>query len=200
MCELRIPVHGKGLSMNRIFAALGAAVIPLLGASWLSAHEGHDHDAAPLPAGVSIAPRAEATSDAFELIAIAQGSELSIYLDRCATNEPVEGAAIQVETPSGPVTARTHGDAYRLPATWLSKPGRYDLIFTVTAKEGADVLPLTLEIPDARFESPPIGDTSARGERWSGQAILMLGVAAGFVIGMTAMAFFFRHGRTLATS
>src|SRR3984893_18618386 len=187
--------------MNRIFAtAIIAALMNLPGAGFLSAHEGHDHDAAPLPVSVSIAPRAEATSDAFELIAIAEGSELAIYLDRFATNEPVEGGAIEVETPNGPIMARTHGDAYRIPATWLSKPGRYDLIFTVTAKEGADVLPLTLEIPEARFESPPIGDTSARGERWSGQAILMLGVAAGFVIGMTAMAFFFRHGRTLATS
>jgi len=185
--------------MNRIFAALGAALITLLGASWLSAHEGHDHDAAPLPASVSIAPRAEATSDAFELIAIAQGSELSIYLDGFATNEPVEGAAIEVETPNGPVIARTHGDAYRVPATWLSKPGRYDLIFTVTAKEGADVLPLTLEIPEARSESTPTGDTSARGESWSGRALLILGVAAGFVIGMTAMAFF-RRGRTTAIS
>src|ERR1700737_1542273 len=63
-----------------------------LGARWVSGHEGHDPDAAPLPAGVSIAPRAEATSDAFELIAIAEGGELAIYLDRFATNEPFEGA------------------------------------------------------------------------------------------------------------
>jgi membrane fusion protein, heavy metal efflux system len=196
---IHIPVHGNGLSMMRVFAGLGAALITLLGASWLSAHEGHDHDAAPLPASVSIAPRAEATSDAFELIAIAEGSELAIYLDRFATNESVEGAAIEVETPNGPITARTHGDAYRVPATWLSNPGRYDLIFTVTAKEGADVLPLTLEIPEARSESTPTGDPSARGERWSGQALLILGAAAGFVIGMTAMAFF-RGGRTTAIS
>src|ERR1700736_4643141 len=125
--------------MKRIFAALGvAALITLLGASWLPAHEGHDHDSAPLPASISIAPRAEATSDAFELIAIAEGDELAIYLDRFATNEPVEGAAIEVETPSGPVTALVHGDSYEIPASWLSKPGRYDLIFTVTAKVGAD--------------------------------------------------------------
>jgi membrane fusion protein, heavy metal efflux system len=185
--------------MNRIFAALGAVLITLLGASWLSAHEGHDHDAAPLPASVSIAPRAEATSDAFELIAIAEGSELAIYLDRFPTNEPVEGAAIEAETPNGPVIARTHGDAYRVPATWLSKPGRYDLIFTVTTKEGADVLSLTLEMPEERSGSTPTGYTSARGESWSGRALLILGLAAGFVIGMTAMAFF-RRGRSTAIS
>jgi membrane fusion protein, heavy metal efflux system len=186
--------------MKRIFAAATvAALMTLPGTGLLSAHEGHDHDAAPLPASVSIAPRAEATSDAFELIAIAEGSELAIYLDRFATNESVEGAAIEVETPNGPITARTHGDAYRVPATWLSKPGHYDLIFTVTAKEGADVLPLTLVIPEARSESTPTGYTSARGESWSGRALLILGVAAGFVIGMTAMAFF-RRGRTIAIS
>src|SRR6266568_4311716 len=138
--------------MLHLLAVMCTAVLIIIPAP-ISAHEGHDHDAAPLPASVSIAPRAEATSDAFELIAIAEGSELAIYLDRFAMNEPVEGAAIEVETPNGPVTARTHGDAYRIPATWLSKPGRYDLIFTVTAKEGTDVLPLTLEIPEARFET-----------------------------------------------
>jgi membrane fusion protein, heavy metal efflux system len=185
--------------MKRMFAAATiAAMTTLPGTGFLSAHEGHDHDAAPLPASVSIAPRAEATSDAFELIAIAEGSELSIYLDRFATNEPVEGAAIEVETPNGPVTARVHGGSYEIPAAWLSKPGRYDLIFTVTAKEGADVLPLTLEIPEERSGSTPTGGTSARGERWSGQTLLTLGVAAGFMIGMTAMAFF-RRGRTTAT-
>src|ERR1700730_8617827 len=121
--------------MNRIFAtAIIAALMNLPGAGLLSAHEGHDHDAAPLPASVSIAPRAEATSDAFELIAIAEGSELAIYLDRFPTSEPVEGATIEVETPNGPVMARVHGDSYEIPATWLSRPGRYDLIFTVTAK------------------------------------------------------------------
>jgi membrane fusion protein, heavy metal efflux system len=186
--------------MKRIFsAATIAALMTLPGAGFLSAHEGHDHDAAPPPASVSIAPRAEATSDAFELIAIAQGSELAIYLDRFATNEPVEGAAIEVETPNGPVTARVHGDSYEIPASWLSKPGRYDLIFTVTAKEGADVLPLTVEIPEARSPSTPVDGASAGGERWSGPTLLVLGVAAGFVIGMTAMAFF-RRGRTIATS
>jgi membrane fusion protein, heavy metal efflux system len=185
--------------MKCVFAALGmAALTVLFGAGSPLAHEGHDHDAAPLPASVSIAPRAEATSDAFELIAIAEGSELAIYLDRFANNEPVEGAAIEVETPNGSVAARIHGDAYRIPATWLSNPGRYDLIFTVTTKEGADVLPLTLEIPEARFESTPAGDTSARGERWSGQTLLILGLAAGFVAGMTAM-IFFRRGRATAT-
>ena len=82
--------------MKRIFAAaILAALMTLPGTGFLSAHEGHDHDAAPLPASVSIAPRAEATSDAFELIAIAEGSELAIYLDRFATNEPVQGAAIR---------------------------------------------------------------------------------------------------------
>jgi cobalt-zinc-cadmium efflux system membrane fusion protein len=115
------------------------------------------------------------------------------------TNEPVEGAAVEVETPNGPVIARVHGDSYEIPAPWLSKPGRYDLIFTVTAKEGADVLPLTLKIPEARSESTPTDYTSARGESWSGLALLILGVAAGFVIGMTTMAFV-RRGRTTAIS
>ena len=67
-----------------------------------------------------------------------------------------------METPNGPVTARVHGNSYEIPASWLSKPGRYDLIFTVTAKEGADVLPLTFEIPEERSGSTPTGGAFAR--------------------------------------
>ena len=38
-------------------------------------------------------------------------------------------------------------EPYRLSAPWTSKPGSYDLIFTVTKDGNADVLPATLTIP-----------------------------------------------------
>src|SRR5262249_31322413 len=64
------------------------------------------------------------------------------------TNEPVPDATISVETPQGNVEAKPTPDgAYRIPAAWALPGGRYNLIFTVTHKEEADVLTLTLEVP-----------------------------------------------------
>lgn len=132
-------------------AALGAAAFAsLLGVGSLLAHDGHDHGApAPLPATISnLASRAEAVSEFYELVAIARAGELAIYLDRFATNEPVDGAVIEVETPAGPESARAvASEPYRLSAPWTTKPGTYELIFTVTKDGNADVLPATLVVP-----------------------------------------------------
>ena len=64
------------------------------------AHEGEDHTSSqsgPIATGVS--PRAEAASENFELVAVARGGTLTVYLDRRSSNEPVTGATVSVETP-----------------------------------------------------------------------------------------------------
>jgi hypothetical protein len=130
-------------------AAFGAAAIAsLLGAGSLLAHEGEDHGAPPPAPVANLAPRAEAVSELHELVAIARDGELVIYLDRFATNEQVEGAAIEVETPAGPEPVRAvANEPYRLSAPWSNTPGSYDLIFTIIKDGNADVLPVTLTIP-----------------------------------------------------
>jgi RND family efflux transporter MFP subunit len=131
------------------FFCIAIAALVLIG-NGVHAHEGHDHGTP--PASVSgAAPRGEAATDSFELVAIVQGSELALFIDRFRTNEPVENAKVEVETPSGPVTASAQaGDAYRLKAPFLSKPGRYDLLVTVTAGDATDTLPVSLTVPEAR--------------------------------------------------
>jgi hypothetical protein len=114
------------------------------------AHQGHDHEAPPPAAISNLAPRTEAASDLHELVAIARDGDLVIYLDRSETNEPVDGASIEVETPEGPEPARAMAnEPYRLGAPWSTKPGSYDLIFTVTKDGIDDVLSATLIIPPA---------------------------------------------------
>lgn len=74
------------------------------------AHEGHSHGAqAPAPPAQA-APRAEAVSNDFELVAVAAGDRVRLYLDRFATNEPVTGADVDVETPDGAVEAKAVGE------------------------------------------------------------------------------------------
>ncbi len=126
-----------------------AALASFSGSGSLLAHEGHDHGEPPPKAAISnLAPRTEAVSDHHELVAIARGGDLVIYLDRFATNESIDGASITVETPAGPEPVRAMAnEPYRLSAPWSAKPGSYDLIFTV-AKDGVDdVLAATLVIP-----------------------------------------------------
>lgn len=129
----------------RILAAMVAAATLSLSAPVL-AHEGHDHGDSKAPPLInSVAARGEAVSDSFELVAIVRAEGLDIYIDRFDTNEPVEGATIEVETPSGPAKAQANpGQAYTLPAPWLVKNDRADLIFTVTAAGTTEILPVSI--------------------------------------------------------
>ena len=154
--------------MRSLFAAaIGAATFIAILLAPARAHEGHDHgEAKPLASDLSAAPRGEATSSAFELVAIARERDLLLYLDRFDTNEPVEGAVVEVETPEGSVRATaTPGDGYRLPAPWLDKPGSVDLIVTVTTDQTSDILPVTLTIPVPMAGASPAGAASGSAAR-----------------------------------
>jgi cobalt-zinc-cadmium efflux system membrane fusion protein len=132
-----------------LFRFASALAAGALIATLASAHEGHDHDAPAEAAGpASVAARGEAASENFELVAVAQGAELLIYLDRFATNAPITGATIEVETPAGPAKAEERDDgSYRLAAPWLANAGHLDLLFTVSADNAVDILPLAIDAP-----------------------------------------------------
>src|SRR5688572_679683 len=184
-----------------------AAMLFLLMAGPVLAHEGHDHGApAPAPSA-SLTPRAETDSDAHELVAIAREGVLIIYLDRFATNEPVDGAEIEIETPAGPQKAEARpGEPYRLAAPWSSKPGAYDLIFTVAKDGNIDVLPARLVIPDlpAAKAGPTswLSTSAIAGEvgyhfKHDGPA-LFIAILAGLAAGIGVMALIRRRRRATA--
>jgi cobalt-zinc-cadmium efflux system membrane fusion protein len=138
----------------------GALCAALLMAALLvarsEAHEGHDHGEQQAAAVTDVSPRSEASSALFEMVAFAKGEELLLYVDRFVTNEPVENAIVEVETPAGPMKATAEtGRPYRLAAPFLAKPGRYELIVSVSAGNGADVLPLTLSVAEAAKSEIP---------------------------------------------
>ena len=125
-----------------LLAVLMLVAVPAL------AHEGHDHGAPPTPVSITIAPRVDASSTTFELIAVYRNNALTIFLDRFSTNEPVPGATIEVDTPKGVMTAKESSDGtYVLPAEWAKGGSAYDLIFTVTAGADLDVLTGSLKVP-----------------------------------------------------
>jgi cobalt-zinc-cadmium efflux system membrane fusion protein len=162
------------------------------------AHEGHDHGQPPL-SPANVLPRAESSSDSFELVAVAAPGELLIWLDRFGSNQPVEGAAIEVETPSGPARATVRrGAAYRLDAPWLASAGRFDLIFTVAVDGETDILPLTLDTrqrDNATGLAAHVPESSGL-RPWTQPAVL-IAAGSGFVIGLITLALL-RRRRTAA--
>lgn len=112
-----------------------------------------DGPSAPAPAGAL--PRLEAKSEAFELVATLSATELSIYIDRYVTNEPLLKATVEVETDGLKAFAKMHADHgdYTMadPAMLkrLATPGSHALVFTVTAGDEADLLEGTLVTPMA---------------------------------------------------
>ncbi|RYE61670.1 MAG: RND transporter, partial [Oxalobacteraceae bacterium] len=158
------------------------------------AHEGHNHGDATVEAAPNVAsiPRAAASSDIFEVVAIARDGWLEIYIDRFATNEPVVNAVVEVETPEGPAKASVEpNQTYRLEAPWLSASNVMELVFTVTADGVTDILPLTLRMKPAGFEA-----TVGR-QGWLGE-ILPVGVALIMVAGIVAVARIFKPARGVA--
>lgn len=98
------------------------------------------------------APRIEAKSEQFELVAELRASELAILVDRYETNEPVLGAKLDVE--SGPLKAvaafRAESGDYVVADAALLKalraPGEHPLVFTLVAGKESDLLDTTLAI------------------------------------------------------
>ena len=134
----------------RGFLKLAAAVLgfQIAGTLVAAAHEGHDHDAPPPPVSTTVAPRMEASSGDFELVAISGSSEVVIYLDAFRSNEPVNAAEIDVDTAGETLRASATGDGiYVVKPKWAGSPGDHDLAFTIQANGLIDVLTGTLSIP-----------------------------------------------------
>jgi membrane fusion protein, heavy metal efflux system len=178
---------GHALRALAVTAILCGTIAPAL------AHEGHEEQQ-PISAGAL--PRGEADSGAFEIVAIVRGENLEIYLDRFATNEPVAGATVEVESPGGPVKAAAVADGtYRVAAPWLAKGGRTDLIFTVTAGDTTDILPLTIQSGPGATQNVAQPDAASGSHFSTVSALLVLG---GAFVGALLAGIFLRGGRRAA--
>ena len=94
----------------------------------------------------------EAKSDLFELVATLAGGELSILIDRFASNEPVLNAQVEIESGGLKAQAKFHADigdyAIDDPAMLqkLSTPGEHPLVITVIAGNDSDLLDAVLRV------------------------------------------------------
>jgi Barrel-sandwich domain of CusB or HlyD membrane-fusion len=127
------------------------------GAPWPAAAHGDHAAAQPSPGGL-INPRLVAQSKDFELVAVAQGRTLTLYLDRFTNDQPVMGAKLDVEVDGQTMSAKAEpSGVYTLTADWVAQGGNHDVIFTITSDQGSDLLAGTLEIPAAPATPSPDG-------------------------------------------
>lgn len=116
------------------------------------------------------APRLEAASELFELVARLEGGELSLLIDRFATNEPVLKADVEVESGSRKAKAKFHADlgdyAVDDPAMLqlLSTPGEHPVLITVLAGEDSDLLDGVLRVSTSQLEGDAGGPGTAGGD------------------------------------
>ncbi len=114
------------------------------------AGEGHDRgDKSPAAAAGTGSPRVASHSDLFELVGIVDKGEMTLFLDRHASNEPVIGAKIEVEAGAAKGIAAAQADGtYRFKHPILAQPGSLAVSFTVIVGQEADLLAGDLKIDD----------------------------------------------------
>lgn len=163
----------------------GLLVVMLTGGPALAAPGAHgpngEHLDAPAASGsaVNAAPRFEAQSDMFEVVGRVQGGELSMLINRFATNEPVLDAKVEIESGATKAQAKFHADlgdyAVDDPAMLkaLSLPGDHPVVITVLAGSDADLLDGTLTV------SAPADDHGHGLPYWIWAAIVVAVLAAG---------------------
>lgn len=148
-----LPIFPARATFKR--AILSAVLASVSWTAWAHGGEDHGTDASPVMS-TSIAPRASAQTEDFELVAQLDGKTLTFTLDRFTTNAPVVDAQIEVEsgTVLKAVAQQVAPGIYTVEADALALPGKYPLSFSVQAGDTSDLLAATLDI------SPPIEKTA----------------------------------------
>lgn len=161
-----------------------SALVALIPLQIAHAHEGHDHAGATPVTTQPLAPRLEASSSEFALLGILEGSQIVLYLDRFATNEPIGDAKIELDSGGYKVRATAQVDGtYRAHAGPLAAAGQHALMISIETAEANDLLATSLQI--AAVPPPPVPQPQSGNSRssvlWAfggGAALLAAAVAA----------------------
>lgn len=179
------------------FGGFGFAVILLVAIAFAPAfqaraHEGDVHQPA-APIAQTGLPTLVTSSESYELVAVLDGKQLTIYLDRFTDNSPVTDANIGVAIGEETVVAERNPEGtYGVSSNLFSGRGFIELVFDIRAPEADDLLIGKLWLPSE--PAKPSG-TTAWYERASSALrhgaedhlillalIAFCGVAIGFVL------------------
>ena len=131
---------------------------------------GHDHgEAVPTASGTSL-PRFTAQSDVFEAVGVLLSDELSMLIDRAASNEPVLNATVELESGGIKLIGKFHADHgdYSFDAKPFAKAGEYPITLTIKAGADSDLLTgeLIVQEPDKMASA-----ASAHAHGWQRDAL-----------------------------
>jgi membrane fusion protein, heavy metal efflux system len=145
-----LPPHWAGLRACLHAIALWAMALALTVAMppLVLAHDGHDHDAPAVGTPATVNPRAAATGDEFEAVAVFKNGTLLIFVDRFADNSPVTKAVVTVTIGTKDIVAQPASDGtYRVAWPTDARTGRHDLVVGIQEGTVSDLLVSTLELP-----------------------------------------------------
>ena len=148
--------------LKRRLAGLGAAGLACLASLFLGlavsvAHEGHDHGDGDKSAVVAAGyPRVAARSDLYEIVGILRDGRFSIFIDDAVTNEPISDATLQVTVGDAPAieATRTPDGIYTAALPDRKLTGSVEVIFSINARKGDDLLVDSLTLPQAASVRP----------------------------------------------
>jgi RND family efflux transporter MFP subunit len=134
----------------RVIAAACGAGMLLAAVDRALAHEGHDHGAEePASHGAPASPRVVATSERYQLVGIAEGEVLVIYLDRAEDNAPVTTATLEITLDGEPFKAELEPktSTYEVTAPVLRRSGSHEVLINLAEGGTQDLLVGALTIP-----------------------------------------------------
>ena len=158
-----------------------AAVLLLATPIGLWAHEGEDHseeakaEAAAVSASPATTGRFTAQAGGLEVVAAAQGHDLTIWIDQWADNAPITNARVNVTVDGRSIEAQPIDGTYILDAPTLDAPGPHRLSFAVSRGDAKQTMTGTLNVAAAA----PAADGG--GVPW--RTVLLVLLAAGVVAG-----------------
>lgn len=138
----------RGLVPLFVFALL--SILILVGDSRpVLAHAGHDHGKPSAAELGPVAPRMSLRTGDFDLVAVADGRQLYLYLDHAADNAPVVEANVTVTIGSQEMRARKVGEGiYAVESDTLLSTTSLDIIVDVQAGATSDLLAGTLDFAE----------------------------------------------------
>ena len=128
------------------FAFAFALVLP----AWAGgdSSDGHSHGPAAAPVTTPMAPRAVAATEEFEVVAILDGKQLQVYVDRFASNAPVTKAKVEIDGAGlKGIANETAPGVYTMNIAKTISPNKHPLTIGIEVGDTADLLTATLDIP-----------------------------------------------------
>jgi hypothetical protein len=103
---------------------------------------------------------------------------LTLYLDRFATNAPVAGATVEVESGAFKAVAKqVEPGVYTVAGQVFAKPGRYPLTVSVQTDDGADLLEALLQYEAPKAAAPESAPAWRKLGGWAAGLALVLIIA-----------------------